>query len=120
MKKNKTFEQACKKLGIDPNKLPDVSGIDESIGKDIITTYKLLIARKSIVGDWEADVTKREKRWFPVFVWNDSVGGFRFGVASYACTYAGASSGARFACQTEDQAIRFGKEHLELWNDLLK
>jgi len=120
MKKNKTFEQACKKLGIDPNKLPDVSGIDESIGKDIVTTYKLLIARKSIVGDWKADVSKLEDRWYPVFIWDNSVGAFRFYVAYYVSTGADASSGARFACQTEAQAIKFGKDHIELWNELLK
>jgi hypothetical protein len=47
----KTFEDACKKLGVDPEKLPDTSGILSEFSKPVTAAYKLMIIYKAINND---------------------------------------------------------------------
>jgi hypothetical protein len=59
VKKIKTFIQACKKLGLDASKLPDVSCLPDIHQKAIIAHYKLIIIAQALNDGWQPN-------------WNDS------------------------------------------------
>jgi hypothetical protein len=62
----KTFEDACKKLGIDPTKLPDPGGITEEFHKPIIAGYKLMIVYKAINNGWRPDWSDHDQyKYYP-------------------------------------------------------
>ena len=120
MKKVKLFLDACKKLGKNPNVLPDVSMLDEKMQKFIIGLYKLAIIRDAIVDGWEADYeNSSQRKWFAIFIYDSSSSSFRFNVAGYGRTAAFAGSGARLSFETEKQAIYFGKQFIDLHNEVL-
>ena len=47
-----SFEAACKKENLEPEKVPDVSMIPEEFRKAIIAVYKLFIIHKAINNGW--------------------------------------------------------------------
>lgn len=120
MKKIKTFADACKKLGIDPNKLPDVTGLDEQMGKHLIATYKLTIIRDAIVGEWKADYSNgSQRKWFPWFRYDSSLSAFRFFGSDYSIRGATGVTGARLCFETEEQADYIGQQFLPEFNEIL-
>jgi hypothetical protein len=75
----KSFEDACKKEGIDPTKLPDVSMIPEEFRGAIIAVYRLFIIYKAINNGWVADYTNNNQyKYYPWFKINSSGSGFVF------------------------------------------
>ena len=120
MKNIISFEAACKKLKKDPNALPDVSELDESMGKFVITIFKLAMIRDAIVGKWKADYADGDQyKWYPWFRYDRSASAFRFFAACYVCAYASAGSGARLSFETEEQAIYFGTTFIKEFNVIL-
>ena len=114
------FRLACKKLGTDPKILPDTTMLDESSAKFILAIYMLSIIQRAIVGKWVTDYSNTSQRkWYCVFVWYPSVSAFRFGYADYYYSLAYAGSGARLSFKTEEQAIYFGTQFIDLWNKVL-
>src|ERR1035437_5555493 len=78
----KTFEDACKKLGVDPSKLPDVSGILEEFAKPIIAAYKLMIIYKAINNGWKPNWSNSDQyKYYPWFYVLSS--GFGFSCTHY-------------------------------------
>ena len=68
-RKIKTFEDACKKINIDPYKLPDVSFILEKYRKSIIAGYKLRIIYEAINNGWIPDwQNKNQWKYYPWFI----------------------------------------------------
>lgn len=65
-KKVKSFEDACKALGIKPV-LPVVDGCHEKDKKSIIAYYKLSIITRALNEGWEPDWTDRTQ--YKYFVW---------------------------------------------------
>lgn len=64
----KTFADACKKLSVDPTKLPDVAGIPEEFSNPIAAVYKLMIIYKAINNGWIPDWNNYEqKKYYPWF-----------------------------------------------------
>lgn len=120
MKKIKTFEDACKKLKINPKTLPVVKGLGESIAKAIIAYYKLCIIRDAIVGKFKADYSNgSQRKWQCWCIYDASLSAFRFADAYFDYTDANAGSGARLSFETEEQAIYFGEQFIDLHNDML-
>jgi hypothetical protein len=79
----KSFEDACKKEGIDPTKLPDVSMIPEEFRGAIIAVYRLFIIYKAINNGWVADYTNNNQyKYYPWFQVNSSGSGFGFSVSA--------------------------------------
>ena len=114
----KSFEDACKKENIDPEKLPDVSMVPETFGKAIINCYKLFIIFKAINNGWIADYTNYSQlKYYPWFEVNSSGSGFDFSVCDFTRTLTGV--GSRLCTDTSGKALyiarTFGAEYKEFF-----
>ena len=105
----KTFEDACKKLGVDPEILPGVTGLPEEFAKPIIAAYKLLIIYKAINNGWKPDWSNWNKyKYYPWFGVLSS--GFGFSCAGYYCGGANASVGSRLCTDTREKALYIAEQ----------
>jgi hypothetical protein len=105
----KTFEDACKKLDINPVVLPDVLSIPEEFAKPIIAVYKLMIIYKAINNGWKPNWSDRnEYKYYPWLSVLSSVFGF-----SYTCYYfvrTSAIVGSRLCTDTREKALYIGNQ----------
>lgn len=68
--------------------------------------------------NFKADYTDdNQEKHFPIFHNNGS--GFVFSAANYVCTVTYTYCGSRFALPTSEDAEKFGRTFLSLWNDFL-
>lgn len=115
-KKIKTFEDACKKLGIDTAKLPDLNGIPEEFHKTIIAGYKLMIVYKAINNGWRPDWSNwsqyKYHPWFRVLS-----SGFGFSGTYYGFDYPTTHVGSRLCTNTEEKALYIGNQFKDLYQD---
>lgn len=114
MKKIKTFEDACKALGLDPSKLPDVSALPEKHMNSIIAYFKLVIIAEALNQGWEPDWSDEDEcKYYPWF-WMDQPGsGFSYFGSDYS--YSSSIVGSRLCFQTRELAEYAGKQFLELY-----
>lgn len=118
--KIKSFEDACKHLGLNPNDLPVVDMLPEKDRKSIIAFYKLTIIIRALNEGWEPDWSNWDEwkyyNWFYVEKGEDQrSSGFRCNAAVYASAGTGTSS--RLCCGTPDDAEYIGKQFEDLCND---
>lgn len=118
--KIKSFEDACKHLGLNPNDLPVVDMLPEKDRKSIIAFYKLTIIIRALNEGWEPDWSNWDKwkyyNWFYVEKGGDQrSSGFRCDGTSCACT--SSRAGSRLCCGTPDDAEYIGKQFEDLCND---
>lgn len=116
----KSFDDACKKEGIDPNALPDVSMIPEPLRKALIGCYKLFIIFQAINNGWLADFTKSNQvKYFPWLRVNSAGSGFDFALSSCGYGYTYASVGSRLCAESREKALyigeQFGAEYAEFF-----
>ena len=106
-----SFEDACKKVGVDPTALPDVSMIPEDLRESIVNMYKLYIIYKAINNGWEPDWgnSKGLKCW-PWFLVRSSGSGFGFSFTCYEYDYPGTGVGSRLCTDTVEKAKYIGKQ----------
>jgi hypothetical protein len=115
-KKIKTFEDACKRLGIDPIKIPDLDGIPEEFHKPIIAGYKLMIVYKAINNGWRPDWSNwNQYKYYPWFGVLSS--GFGFSDTTYYFAYARTGVGSRLCTDTSDKAIYIAEQFKALYQD---
>lgn len=118
--KVKSFEDACKHLGLNPNDLPVVYMLPEKDRKSIIAFYKLTIIIRALNEGWEPDWSNWDEwkyyNWFYVEEGEDQrSSGFRCDGTSCACT--SSRAGSRLCCGTPDDAEYIGKQFEDLCND---
>jgi hypothetical protein len=114
----KTFEDACKKLGVDPAKLPDTSGILEEFAKPVIAAYKLMIIYKAINNGWIPDW--RDYTQWKYYPWYGVLSsGFGFSGSGCICGGAGASVGSRLCTDTSEKALYIAKQFKAEYQDYL-
>ena len=114
--KIKTFEQACKVTGDDPNKLPDVSGLSEAMGKAVIALIKLETIRKAINGKWIEDYSNSSQwKYFPWLVWVPSRSAFVYTYTDYTRTTT--YLGSRLCTDTDEKATYIGKQFSDIYNE---
>jgi hypothetical protein len=100
----KTFEDACKKLNLDPEKLPDVSMIPEDLSKPMIAAYKLLIIFRAINNGWKPNWSKGSQyKFYPWYGVLSS--GFGFSDWYYSYVYAYTCVGSRLCTDTSEKAL---------------
>jgi hypothetical protein len=105
----KTFADACKKVGVDPAALPDVSLVMEEFRKPIIAAYKLLIVFKAINNDWRPDWSNwTQYKYYPWF--NVSSSGFGFSYSYYGYGYAITGVGSRLCTDSSEKALYIAKQ----------
>jgi hypothetical protein len=104
----KTFEDACKKLGLDPLSLPALTG---EFLKPIIAAYKLMVIYKAVndgwVPDWGNDNQNKYYPWFWVLS-----SGFGFSASDFHFGYARTDVGSRLCTNTSEKA-RYMAEQFE-------
>ena len=114
----KSFDDACKKLGIDPKALPDVSMISEEFRKALIAAYKLFIIFKSINDGWDADFTNSHQvKYFPWLRVNSAGSGFGFSYSLYYYDYSDTCVGSRLCTDTSEKAIYISEQFREEYAD---
>lgn len=135
-----TYEEAREYLGGKPNadftvakkilsgnhvKLDDVANLVSEVNPKHI---KALIAYNrlcTIAQAWnkadgfEPDFSNTSQyKYFPWFVYDNGAAGFVFASANYAAAYAHALIGSRLCFKTRERAMQFGKQFIDLWNDV--
>lgn len=141
MERVKTFEDACRELGIKPDKwIQDREEL--GLEPDVIAYMKLRIICKALNEGWEPQFTENEWRYYPWFVlWTEdelsekpdewktdrhliSTGDYQTGYAglayassSYAPSYARATLGSRLCLKSDTLAVYCGKQFINIWAD---
>lgn len=120
--KIKSFEDACKHLGLNPNDLPVVDMLPEKDRKSIIAFYKLTIIIRALNEGWEPDWSNWDKwkyyNWFYVKKGEDQrSSGFRYGVTDYASTRT--STGSRLCFKNIELAKYAAEQFEELYREYL-
>lgn len=70
--------------------------------------------------DFTPDFSNRnQEKWFPWFVYSNDAAGFVCATTYYTATNAFASIGSRLCFKTSKRAAQFGKQFIDLWNDVL-
>ena len=135
-----TYEEAREYLGGKPNadftvakkilsgnhvKLDDVANLVSEVNPKHI---KALIAYNrlcTIAQAWnkadgfEPDFSNTSQyKYFPWFEYSRDAAGFVYAGANYAATYANAAFGSRLCFMTRERAEQFGKQFIDLWNDV--
>lgn len=78
----KSYEDACKDQGIDPNNRPDVSMIQEDLQAFVVATHEMAVIAKSLNRNedgsfWEPDYEDNdEEKWEPIFDMSSGSSGF--------------------------------------------
>lgn len=135
-----TYEEAREYLGGKPNadftvakkilsgnhvKLDDVANLVSEVNPKHI---KALIAYNrlcTIAQAWnkadgfEPDFSNTSQyKYFPWFEYSRDAAGFVFAYANFTAASAGASFGSRLCFKTRERAMQFGKQFIDLWNDV--
>lgn len=135
-----TYEEAREYLGGKPNadftvakkilsgnhvKLDDVANLVSEVNPKHI---KALIAYNrlcTIAQAWnkadgfEPDFSNTSQyKYFPWFEYSRDAAGFVFAYTYDTATYASANFGSRLCFKTRERAMQFGKQFIDLWNDV--
>lgn len=116
-----SFEDACKYLGKNPKKLPNVKGLDERYTKRLIADYKLSVIadalRQNIDVIYLDTNTWKYFAIFKVKADKKRPSGFALSCNRYANWTTTSSVGVRLCFQIADLAIYFGKQFIDLHTD---
>jgi len=105
----KSFEDACKKLNIDPAHLPDLSTILEEFRKPITAAYKLMIIFKAINDDWTPDWSNQSQwKYYPWYEILSS--GFGFSDSYYGNSGSVTCVGSCLCTDSSDKALYISKQ----------
>ena len=135
-----TYEEAREYLGGKPNadftvakkilsgnhvKLDDVANLVSEVNPKHI---KALIAYNRLctiaqawnkADDFTPDFSNRNQtKWFPWFVYSDDAAGFVCAATDSSASGAYAYFGSRLCFKTRERAMQFGKQFIDLWNDV--
>lgn len=141
-KRIKTFEDACREIGIDAEAW-NRDKISLGLEPDVLAFLKLRIIVKALNEGWEPQFTEDECRYYPWFilytreeynkldeeeksrvVFRSSYYAYAFGGvssanASFDSSYAYASIGVRLAFKTSELAAYCGRQFLDIWADFV-
>lgn len=141
-KRIKTFEDACREIGIDAEAW-NRDKISLGLEPDVLAFLKLRIIVKALNEGWEPQFTEDECRYYPWFIlytreeYNKldeeeksrvvfrsyysagALGGVSFAYASYDSSSACANVGVRLAFKTSELAAYCGRQFLDIWADFV-
>lgn len=141
-KRIKTFEDACREIGIDAEAW-NRDKISLGLEPDVLAFLKLRIIVKALNEGWEPQFTEDECRYYPWFIlytreeynkldeeeksrvvyrsshYASALGGVSYALASYGSSYAGAYFGVRLAFKTSELAAYCGRQFLDIWADFV-
>lgn len=73
-KKIKSYEDACKVLGLNPENQPCVDSVSEKDRNSIIAYHKLIVIVRALNEGWEADFTNHDQYKYWNWLWVDTAG----------------------------------------------
>lgn len=142
-KRIKTFEDACREIGIDAEAW-NRDKISLGLEPDVLAFLKLRIIVKALNEGWEPQFTEDECRYYPWFILytreeynkldeeeksrvvyrssNSSagaLGGVSCASASYDSSVTNAGIGVRLAFKTSELAAYCGRQFLDIWADFV-
>ncbi len=141
-KRIKTFEDACREIGIDAEAW-NRDKISLGLEPDVLAFLKLRIIVKALNEGWEPQFTEDECRYYPWFIlytreeynkldeeeksrvvyrsyiYAYALGGVSFVYAGYDSSYANAYIGVRLAFKTSELAAYCGRQFLDIWADFV-
>jgi hypothetical protein len=99
--KVKTFEDACKVLGLDPKQLPVVDLLPEKDRKSIIAYYKLTVIIRALNEGWEPNWNDwNEYKYFNWFYLDSAGFGYAYANSTATNTYPNINSRLCFKSDT--------------------
>lgn len=119
----KTFEDACKALGLNPSEsLPVVTGMPEKYQAAAIAHSSLMIIADAINQEvspgWKPDWQDYDQcKYSPWFEMDLSASGFSFGVAGYG--FSGSYVGSRLCFCSREAARYAGHQFIELYKQMM-
>jgi hypothetical protein len=109
----KTFEDACKHLGIDPCSFNDLG---DEFRKPIMAAYKLMIIYKAINNGWKPDWSNDDQyKYFPWYGVLSS--GFGFSHSDYYYTHAITYVGSRLCTDSREKALYIAEQFKAEYQD---
>lgn len=112
----KTFEDACRKENVDPEKLPDVSMLPEEFRKPVIAAYKLMIIFKAINNGWKPDWKNMDQ--YKYYLWFKVLSsGFGFSSSTYSSTGAITIVGSRLCTDSSEKAMYIAEQFKAEYQD---
>lgn len=141
-KRIKTFEDACREIGIDAEAW-NRDKISLGLEPDVLAFLKLRIIVKALNEGWEPQFTEDECRYYPWFIlytreeynkldeeeksrvvfrsysYAYAFGGVSAANANFGSSSAGASVGVRLAFKTSELAAYCGRQFLDIWADFV-
>jgi hypothetical protein len=117
----KTFEDACRKLGLDPKFFPIVGHPPEKDRKSIIAYYKLTIIIRALNEGWEPDFTdcNQYKYWNWFYMSSGANAGFVRSDSNFAVTTTPAYFGSRLCFKTRELAEYAREQFRDLYFEYL-
>lgn len=141
-KRIKTFEDACREIGIDAEAW-NRDKISLGLEPDVLAFLKLRIIVKALNEGWEPQFTEDECRYYPWFILYTREEynkldeeeksrvvcrsfGNAYALGGVSCAYAGGDSsgtsagiGVRLAFKTSELAAYCGRQFLDIWADFV-
>ena len=115
----KTFAQACKAVGHDPKKLPDVSALPKKYQAALIAHFKLVIITEALNEGWTPNWNDSNQfKYSPYFRVNaskDKPAGFGFSGTDYDGWLARTSVGSRLCFKSSELALYAAKQFEKLY-----
>ena len=116
----KSYEDACRELGLDPEDLPEVDNCEPEGQASIIAFYKLTIIARALNEGWKPNwKDSSEYKWFPWFTLELDAAGVGHSHTFFTASSATAYIGSRLCCKSDELATYFRKQFINLWNDFL-
>ena len=113
----KTFEDACKKTGIETTE-PEIKAAHIEPVKAMIAYYKLVIIFMAINNGWKPDWSDHNQwKYYPWFYVLSS--GFGFDASHYACAGSHTTVGSRLCFESEEKADYAGKQFTAIYEEFL-
>lgn len=115
-KEIKSYEDACKVLGIQPISENAVAAFPKEDRKSMLAYHKLTIIARAINGGWKPDWNDRTQyKYYPVFYYENA--GLSFAVTLNAAAGAHAYIGSRLCFQTEAMSDYAAATFADLYTD---
>lgn len=113
----KTFEDACKKLGIEPTEAEIKAAHTEAV-RSMKAYYKLVIIFLAINNGWKPDWSDyNQGKYYPWFGVLSS--GFGFVGSAFGCGYSAAYVGSRLCTDTREKALYVANQFEDLYQEYL-
>ena len=113
--KIKTFEDACKKLGITPTAIPETRTLPKQHIKAILAHYKLVIIAEALNDGWKPDwKNSSQYKYYP---WFNLSSGSGLSYDGYDNRFSYSHVGSRLCFKSSELAEYAGKQFKKLYQE---